>query len=151
MEASQFHILINHYPMILTFVGMILIALGIWRKHDKSTRAAYWIFAAVMLIGTASFATGEIAGHQNRMLTGPAGDAVRAHQQASRLAFLSIGCAGLASVFGLVTSYRKSASTKWSAVIALIIAIAGSILVTRTTLLGRQIKFADVGSAAISK
>lgn len=151
MEASQFHTLINHYPMIFTGIGMIVMAIGLWRKNDRAMRVAYWIFVAVMLIGTAAFASGEIAGHQNDMLTGASGEAVRSHQQASRTAFLVIGCAGLASVFGLVTSYRRSPIAKWFAVTALLISIAGSVLVTRTTLLGRQIKYAGVSVAPNSK
>ncbi len=151
MEASQIHILINHYPMILTGVGVIVMAIGLWRKSEKAMRAAYWIFVAVMLIGTAAFASGEIAGHQNDMLTGASGEAVRTHQQASRTAFLAIGCAGLASVFGLVTSYRRSPIAKWFAVTALFISIAGSVLVTRTTLLGRQINYAGVSATPNSK
>lgn len=141
MEASQFHTLINHYPMVLSMIGVILLVVGLWRKSDKLKRISLWMFFVIALISTAVFGSGEVAGKNSGLLAAPSGELIRNHQQAARLTFLLIGATGLTSVFGLILLHRKSPLARLVVPTVLVLSIAGSVIVTQTTLKGRKIKF----------
>ncbi|MBK8467531.1 MAG: hypothetical protein IPL32_17080 [Chloracidobacterium sp.] len=140
MDALQFHQLINHYPMIVTIIGMLLLILGYWRRNDKIKRKSLWIFFVIALVSVAVFGSGEAAGRDSGILVGSTGDLVRQHQEAARVTFLFIEGMGLTAVFGLIMLYRKSESARWFILLALVLSVAGSVVVTRTTLMGRHIK-----------
>ena len=143
MEASQFHLLINHYPMIVSFIGAILLLIGVWRKNDRVNRISLWLFFAEALLSVAVFWSGEVAGRNSGMLADPAGNLLRQHQEAARLTFLLIGSTGLTSVFGLIMLYRRSYLARLIVPLVLVLSIVGTAFVTYTTIKGRQIKFGN--------
>lgn len=143
MDASQFHTLINHFPMIVTIIGVIMLIIGYWKKSDKLKRISLWVFFVIALISVAVFGSGEVAGNTSGSLNEPSGDLIRVHQQAARLTFLLIGATGLTAVFALIMIYRRSPIARWLVLLVLALSLAGSVLVTRTTLKGRQIKYSN--------
>lgn len=142
MDALQLHLLINHYPMILTIIGTILLLIGYWRNSDSAKRFSLWIFFIVALICVAVFGSGEVAGHNGGTLVSSTGVLLRQHQEAARLAFLLVGCTGISAAFGLIMMYRKSGLARWVMLAVLVLSLVSSVIVTRTTLMGRQIKSA---------
>lgn len=147
MDAFKLHLLLNHYPMIGTIVGLILLLLGYWRKSIKLKRVSLWIFFIAALVSVAVITSGEIAGRGDGILSGPTGELVRQHQEAARFTFIVIGSNGLAAIFGLIMMSRPSYLGAWFVNAVLILSLAASVLVTRTTLQGRNIKY---GAAEIA-
>ena len=147
MDAFKLHLLLNHYPMIGTIAGLIVLLLGLWRKSIKLKRISLWVFFAAALVSVAVIASGEIAGRGDGILAGSTGELVRQHQESARLTFVLIGSNGIAAVFGLIMLYRGSFLAAWFILAVLILSLTASVLVTRTTLQGRNIKY---GAASIA-
>jgi uncharacterized membrane protein len=146
MDALQVHTLLNHYPMIGSIIGMILLIIGLWRKNEKAKRVSLWIFCLVALLILPIYATGEIAGANNGMTIGTAADLIKQHRATALIAFALIEATGIAAFFGLILLSRSPSRARWTVILVLVLSIASTLIVTRTTLMGRQIKFGPAGN-----
>jgi len=60
-EFAHLHLLLNHFPIIGTMVGLGLFLLPLSKKNQDLRRASYIIFAAIALIAIPTFMTGYSA------------------------------------------------------------------------------------------
>ncbi len=143
MDANKLHLLLNYYPMVGTFLGICLICIGLWRKSVKMQRFCLWYFLAIALLTLPVYVSGEITGKE--MVEGIFGSLIKEHKASGLITFLVIEVTGIAALIGLFLLYRRSQIAKWSVVLVLVLSLISAFLVTRTTLLGRGIKFGLTG------
>jgi len=141
MDADKLHILLNHYPMIGTLIGVPLLMIGLWRKSDQVKRFSLWIFLVVALLTFAVYASGEITG-SGAMNVPVIGELVKQHKENAIIAFAVIEATGLAALIGLVLWHRRPQAARLVVLIVLVLSLVSAVIVTRTTLKGRQIKSA---------
>ncbi|HBR58271.1 MAG TPA: hypothetical protein DEA22_12510 [Blastocatellia bacterium] len=147
MDALKLHLFLNYYPAILTAAGTAFLTIGIWLKSGRATRTGLWIMIAAAIVAMPVFVSGEISGGASFALTGLLSDALRSHQEAARPAFLVMAAAGLASLIGLILLKIKTDYARIGVILALILGLTASVLIIRTTYIGRQVKWAGKPAA----
>ncbi len=144
MDAYKLHLLLNHYPMFGIIIGILLLLLGLWRKSDKVKRISLWIFLVSAVLTFPVYVSGEING--SRMTDGIFGDLIKQHKNSALIAFGLIEVMGIAALIGLILLYRRPQQAKWMVLMVLVLSLASSVIITRTTLMGRNIKSGLPGS-----
>ncbi|HMS44089.1 MAG TPA: hypothetical protein PKE69_27935 [Pyrinomonadaceae bacterium] len=139
MDAYKLHLLLNHYPMFGIIVGILLLLLGLWRKSEKVKRISLWIFLVSAVLTFPVYVSGEIAG--SGMTDGIFGDLIKQHKQSALIAFGLIEATGIAALIGLILLYRRSQQAKLMVLMVLVLSLASSVFITKTTLMGRNIKW----------
>jgi uncharacterized membrane protein len=139
MDAYKLHLLLNHYPMFGIIVGILLLLLGLWRKSDKVKRISLWIFLVSAVLTFPVYVSGEITG--SGMTEGIFGDLIKQHKNSALIAFGLIEATGIAALIGLILLYRRPQQAKWMVLMVLVLSLASSVIITRTTLMGRNIKW----------
>lgn len=61
MNEAHFHLIINHFPIIIPVVGMLILLSGFLIKSPLLKRVAYCLFILGTLFTIPAFASGEAA------------------------------------------------------------------------------------------
>ena len=145
MDAQQLHLMLNYYPAIGTFIGVVFLLIGFWRRSDRIKQTSLKIFFVVALLALPTFVSGEISGAAAaRIHTGPHAEALNQHKETARTAFLLLEATGLAALIGLFLFRRGSNLARWCVLAVLVLSLAACGLIAYTTHLGRQVKWAGV-------
>ena len=143
MDATRIHLFLNYIPVTATFLGMVLLLFGLWKRSGRIKRISLGIFVLSALLVFTVYASGEIAGKGADLLVGPVWTNIGQHRSSALPAFAAIEAAGLLALVGLVKSFRKSELPLWAVLALLFLSFAAFGLSARTTYLGRNIYSVD--------
>jgi uncharacterized membrane protein len=153
MNFAHLHLLLNHFPIIGTIVGLGLFLISLRGKNGDSRRASLIIFAAMALVAILTFFTGVGAQGGIRKIPGVSEDLIERHQGAAMLALLFMEITGALSVVALWKSQEGSRARNWnwslSAVLLFSIVTVG--LMARVGATGGDIRHPEIenGQGAI--
>jgi uncharacterized membrane protein len=143
-SLTHVHLLLNHFPIIVTILGLLLIAVAIWRNSDALARVALVFFVGGALSALPTYLTGDSAEHTVRKMPGVTREMIEAHSDAALISAIFVGLLG---VFALWSLWRFRSSVPlptWVVRVALVASIIGSGLMSWTGLLGGQVRHTEV-------
>ncbi len=102
------HLLLNHFPIIGTIIGVCLFLIALVGKSEDLQRASLVIFMGMALITMPTFMSGSAAQDAIKFLPGVPLALITAHLNAALLAYLFMEITGAFAWFGL-WEYRRNA------------------------------------------
>jgi uncharacterized membrane protein len=146
MSATHIHLLINHLPVMGTFLGIIVLLIAL-RSASKSTFLAAYVLLLVAAVGAIiAFATGEPAEEMVEGISGISKASIEPHEEAAAYAFGSFTILGLLSLAGLIIlSTKESLQRTWGLLIV-IVSFVSFTLVARTAWLGGKIRHTETSA-----
>ena len=149
MNFAHLHLLLNHFPVIGTIVGLGLFLASLVGKNQDLRRASLIIFAAMALITLPTFFSGVGAQGAIKKLPGVSDALIERHQGAAMLALLFMEITGGLALAGLWKSQGAQGPYKWdwtlSAVLLFSIVSVG--LMARVGNTGGDIRHPEIGTA----
>ena len=114
MNLAHLHLLLNHWPIIGTFiaVGMFLVALV--ARSDDLKQATLALFALMALMAIPAYLTGHIAQDRLQNEPGVSESLITAHQGAALLALVALTFTGMFAWAGLWQYRRASRLSGWT-------------------------------------
>jgi len=146
MDATHLHLLLNHFPIIGSLLGVGVMVYGYLTSSEQVKKAALWIWAAMAVIAIPVFLTGEPAEESVEGLAGVSEGLIDKHEEAAELAIWLMEALGLLSLITLVTAKMKSSLSKPMVLIATILSLATFAAMARTGYLGGQIRHTEIRS-----
>jgi uncharacterized membrane protein len=136
------HTVINHFPIVLTVVGSVVLAAALILK-----RRGLWLYAVATLTMAGvmvypAFFSGDKAAHELRDTWYIVRSAVKEHDQAAGFALASILLMGAVSAYAWWRTLRREVTglpPVWLRVVVALLAAWGLSVITRTAYLGGQI------------
>lgn len=144
MSSAQLHLVLNHFPILGTFFGLLLLLYGLVKKSDAINKASFGSFAITALITIPAFGSGLGATTIVEGLPEVSKTIVEQHQQAALLTLVAIEILGAVAVSSLWSARRSPGGRKWLAFVVLILAVLASGLGMWTGSLGGQIRHTEV-------
>ena len=143
MNFSHLHLILNHFPVIGTIVGLGLFLVSFVGKNEDLRRSSYIIFAGVALITIPTFLSGYGA---MLMIKGPGvSDAlVQRHQGSAMLSFWFMEVTGAFSSIALWHSRLSSRPKNWVVAAVLLFSLVTAGLMARTGNTGGDIRHPEV-------
>ncbi len=141
---AHLHLLLNHLPIIVTALGLLLIGLAAMRRNDGLARLALAFFVGAAVSALPTYLTGEGAEDAVRDLPGVQATLIEQHQDIAFVAAIVLGLLGTFALLALYRYRRPAALPAWVVTGSLIGALAGSGLMAYTGLLGGQIRHTEV-------
>lgn len=148
MNAVHIHLLFNHFPIIGTLIGVVLLAWGIWRKHDILRFAAAMLIAVMALITIPVNKSGEDAEETVEHIQGVNEEMLEEHEEAAEFAMYFMMLTGVLAVGALLLDKRKHSKTNLAYIVVLLISAFTSTVVVRTGYLGGQIRHTEINGNA---
>ena len=144
MNFAHLHLLLNHFPVIGTMIGLGLLLISLFGKHDDLKRGALIIFAAMALLAIPTFASGIGARVMIKDNPGISDILIQRHEGAAMLSFWFMEALGAVSLVGLWQFYRLSRQSTANFYAVLLLSLLTVGLMARTGNTGGDIRHSEV-------
>ena len=146
MDFAHLHLLLNHFPIIGTMVGVGLFLISFFVHSDGLRRSSLIIFVVMALLTIPAFITGF--GAQVQMLEDPAAEVsnalIQRHLGSAELAVWFMVITGALAVIGLWQSPRLAHPARWNTLAVLVFSLVTVGLMARTGNTGGEIRHSEV-------
>src|SRR5258705_8139294 len=142
MNLALLHLVLNHFPIIGTVIGLGLFVVSLVGKNDDLKRASLIVLAAMALLTLPTFFSGIGAQRAIRRDPAVAAALIERHEGAAILALFFMEIAGALALVGLWQRHRVSTGNRWSrnSMAILIFAVVTSGLMARVVTTGGAIR-----------
>ena len=114
MNLSHVHLLLNHLPIIGTFIAFGLFLVSLIGKRNDLRQAALALFALLTLLSIPTYMSGEAAHEALKDSPDLSMDLIETHQGAAFLAFVFMEITGAFALIGLWPFSRTEEKSHWS-------------------------------------
>lgn len=106
MNGHYIHLLTNHFPIILTITGFLVLTIGLWRHIKTVKQVGLFILLAASLSTIPAYISGEEAEHVVENKAGTSESVMEEHEEEAELAFILTDVLGVLSFIALLLSFR---------------------------------------------
>jgi uncharacterized membrane protein len=144
MNFAHLHLLLNHFPIIGTVIGLGLFLLSFLGKNQDLRRGSLIIFASVALLTIPTFMSG--VGAQLKITPEPGVSTVliERHEGAAMLSLWFMEVTGALALVALWQSHYRSHPRPWNVVSILVFSLLTAGLMARTGTTGGDIRHPEI-------
>src|SRR5258706_14745397 len=113
MNFAHLHLLLNHFPIIGTIVGLGLFLISLLGKNEDLRRASLIIFPAMALLAIIAFFIVVVAQGAIRKAPGISEVLIERHQSAAMLAMLFMEATSAIALGALWSAQGKQRPARW--------------------------------------
>lgn len=147
INEAQIHLLLNHFPVLCTLLGIPILLYGWLRKQDAVVQVALAIFVLGAVTALPVYFTGEGAEETVEHLPGVMERLIESHEDLAKIAMVFVELLGLASLGCLFALPRKPEFSRWLMPVLLLISLGTAGIMAQTAHLGGQIRHSEIRSA----
>lgn len=126
MSPNQIHLALLHFPVVLPFVGLALLAGAAWRHNTLLWRASLATFVASALLAWPVFLSGEESEERIEHAPGVSEELIEEHEEAAKIAQVAIQVLGGAAVVALLVTRSSVDVKRWMTGAVAVLAVAAS-------------------------
>ena len=113
MNDAHFHLVVNHLPIIIPIVAVVVLIAGIIIKSEVVKRVSYFLFVMAAICTFPAFATGEGAEEVAEGLPGVTEHFIHEHEEKAEAFALLNYLLGFISMIGIWASWKQKQFAKW--------------------------------------
>lgn len=140
MNLSHLHLLLNHFPIIGTAIGVGLFLVALVGKSDDLKRASLAVFFGLALITLPAYMSGNGAQMEITGREGVSDDLINAHQEAALMGFIFLEITGVVAWLGLWQYRRRTRPAAWNIPAVLVLSILSFGLMARAGNTGGEVR-----------
>lgn len=144
MSYTHIHLLLNHFPIIGSMIGTVLLLLGIWKKNSMIQQVSLALLIIMAVVAIPVFLTGEPAEESVEELPGVIKSVIEEHEEAAEIAFWVMMGSGILSFISLILDLIKNKMANRLILMSLLSSIAAFGMMARTGYLGGQIRHTEI-------
>jgi uncharacterized membrane protein len=150
MNDAHLHLVVNHFPIIVTFLGFGILVVGLLLKNNSVKNTAYVLFVVAAVFAFASMATGEGAEELVEDLPNIGKKIIHEHEELAEKLALVLYATGIFSLLSLYTSVKNNKFAKTVSYVTLILSLASSILAIGVGTSGGEIRHTEIRSDSVN-
>jgi uncharacterized membrane protein len=144
MNLAHLHLLLNHWPIIGTFIGLGLFLVSLLGKSDDLKQASLAGFPLIALLAIPTYISGNAAQDVIQQEQGVSRTLITTHQGAALLALVFMLITGAVAWLGLWQFRRRGHAAIWTLSAVLLCAIVTVGLMTITGNTGGEIRHPEI-------
>lgn len=144
ISLAHVHLLLNHLPVILTPLGLVLLAIAARRRDDSLSRVAFAVLIAAAVTAVPTYFTGEEAEHAIKGMAGVTKAVIGRHEDMGRYSAIFLGALGLFLIWALWRHRPPVALPSWVVRSTLAASLVGSVILGYTSLLGGEVRHTEI-------
>lgn len=149
MNDAHLHLIVNHFPIIGTILGLGILITGIILKNNTVKSTAYVLFIVAAIFAAFSIGTGEGAEELVEDMPSVGKQIIREHEEMAEKLAIVLYVLGAISLAGLFLNYKKHAKAQLVSVAALVVAIGAVFFAQQTGTTGGEIRHTEIRANAI--
>lgn len=144
MDSIHLHLILNHFPIVGTLIGTIILLAGLIKKSTSIQQIGLATITIMALIAIPVFLTGEPAGEKMEKLPGIVEASIEAHEEAAEIAYWVMLFAGLFAGITIAAQITGRKISQTLAIVTFFITVIAFGLMARTGYLGGQIRHSEI-------
>lgn len=144
MNATHLHLILNHFPIVGTLIGSLLLLWGIIKKQDAPKSIAAALLLIVACVALPVFLTGEPAEKFIRKMPGVSKPLIHEHEKAATYAIWFMSVTGVAALMALLLKHRNHPKARALFLATFILSAFCFSIMARTGFLGGQIRHPEI-------
>lgn len=112
MNGANWHLVLNHLPIIIPIIGLLIMVGGFLFKSEILKRAAYSIYILAAITAIAAFSTGEGAEEIVEEIKGIDEQLIKVHEETAETFAILLYALGGISLIGLWANWKKKSFSK---------------------------------------
>ncbi len=138
------HLLLNHFPIILTLIGFVLIAFTVFKRQDGLSRVGLAMFVAAGVFTLPTYLTGEPAEDVAKHLPDVTKALIHQHEDVALKAAYIVGVLAIFSLWALWRYRRPASLSVWAVRVAALVGLFGAMGMSVAGLYGGEIRHTEV-------
>lgn len=144
MNAAHFHLLVNHFPIILPIVGLLVLIAGLLMRAAVIQRTALAILIAGALFTVPAFVSGEGAEEIVEHLPEVGHDIIHEHEEIAETFALLSYALGILAMVALWANYTQKEWAKWTHYGILLVGLFVLYFAQKTGTSGGEIRHTEI-------
>jgi uncharacterized membrane protein len=144
MNDAHLHLVVNHFPIIGTILGLGTLVAGIALKNNSVKNTAYCLFVVSAIFAALSMATGEGAEEMVEDMPNIGHQIIHEHEELAEKLALVLYLLGAVSIGGIFLNIKKHAKATLVSYIVLAIGIGAVYLGTQVGNSGGNIRHTEI-------
>lgn len=148
MNEAHLHMLVNHFPIIGTILGLGILLTGMLLKNNTVKNTAYVLFVVGAIFAFFSMATGDGAEKLVENMPAVGRKIIHNHEEMAEKLAIVLYLLGIVSLTGLYFNYKNNPKAKLVSYLAMVVASVGVFLATETGTSGGEIRHTEIREAS---
>ena len=144
MDATHLHLVLTHFPIIGTVIGIVILAYGQFFKNTEIQKVALTTFIIMAILTIPVFLTGEEAEETVEHIAGISEQLIEDHEELAEKAIWLMGLLGILSLVSFYSIIKKLSFARPLTLITLIVSLATFGLFAQVGNLGGQIRHSEI-------
>lgn len=144
MNQAHYHLLLNHLPIIITIVGLLLLIGGFIFRSEVIKRASFSIFVIAALSAIAAFATGDGAEDAIEHLPGISKQLIHSHEETAETFSILTYILGVTSLLALWANWKQKPYSKVISLFIIVFSIVVIFFAKQTGTTGGVIRHSEI-------
>jgi uncharacterized membrane protein len=149
MNEAHLHMLVNHFPIVGTILGLVILIGGIYFRSVSIKNTAYFLFIIATVFTVFSMATGEGAEELVEDMPTIGRKIIHNHEELAEKFAIVMYLLGVVSVIGLITNIRNHAKATFFSYAIAVIAIVAVFLSTKVGTSGGEIRHTEIRTESV--
>ncbi len=149
MNDAHLHMVVNHFPIIGTILGLGILITGIILKNNTVKNTAYVLFIVAAIFAAFSMGTGEGAEELVEDMPSIGKEIIHEHEEMAEKLAIVLYALGVISLIGLFMNYKNKTNAKFVSYIALVVAIIGVFFAQKTGTTGGEVRHTEIRPTAV--
>ena len=150
MNSSQIHLALTHVPVILSFIGLVILIISFFKKNSVLTNTSFYILLAAGLFTLPVYFTGEGAEEIVEDMPGVTKQLIGQHEEFAGIALITIAVSAVIALAGILFK-RRDQLMRVIKLTTLFFALASAAAMARTAHLGGQIRHSEIRSGFVAQ
>lgn len=151
MNSAHIHIVLNHFPIIVTFVALMVAAVAIITKQAVIKRLVLGMLVLIAVSGVAAYFTGLAVEKEYFGPGSPSLEQVGRHKASAQVSWIVGLVAGAVGIGGLLMSRRTPEVPNLVTAVSVLALLVCTFFFMKTSNLGGQIMHPEIRSDPASK
>jgi uncharacterized membrane protein len=144
MNDAHLHLVLNHLPIIIPVIGLLIMIGGLVFSSEIVKRTAYLVFVLAAIVAVPAFATGEGAEEVVEKLAGIDENLIKTHEEiAEKFAILCYTLGGV-SLLGFWANFYKKSFSNITTYLTILICVITLYFAKQTGTSGGEIRHSEI-------
>jgi len=148
MDATHIHLIFTHFPIVGTFIGVGILAYGLFAKNNEIQKVALGVFILMALTSIIVYLSGESAEEKVEHLAGVSERAIENHEELAEKAIWMMGLLGALSLLNFLALIKEISFVRKISLITLFVSALTFGLFAQVGNLGGQIRHTEIRSGS---
>lgn len=149
MNDAHLHMVVNHFPIIGTILGLGILITGIILKNNSVKNTAYVLFIVAAIFAAFSMGTGEGAEEMVEDMPSVGKQIIHEHEEMAEKLAIVLYVLGVISLAGLYLNFKKHAKAKLVSFLAVIIGVVAVFFAQQTGTTGGEVRHTEIRPNAV--